>query len=210
MGRSFWREDRSVVYKCYWFSPAPLFSGLSPVGLGDHILLSQFREFFSPPTTTQGATVEVLDLQTGFWSPFVTSGESNKERHFKELVCHSVRCRGNALSPNRCWALDSTCHGNLCKRTVAYQCNLIFIVISAFRQWLPNRCLVMFIFVTIYDNDHAHEQVWIAIRNLSLESDTQDKFSDFTRSSLVDHYQRFVGMHNRFYPEDGGGTLLRN
>jgi hypothetical protein len=36
VGRSLWREDGSVVYNCYWSSPAQSFSGL---------LLSQFRDF---------------------------------------------------------------------------------------------------------------------------------------------------------------------
>lgn len=44
-----------------------------------------------------------------------------------------------------------------------------------------------------------HEQVWIAIRSLSLESDTTEQFSDFTLSSLVDRYHLFVEIHNRFY-----------
>jgi hypothetical protein len=33
VGHSLWWEDRSVVYNCCWPSPAPSFSGLSPVGL---------------------------------------------------------------------------------------------------------------------------------------------------------------------------------
>jgi hypothetical protein len=33
VGRSFWQEDRSIVYNCCWPSPAQLFSGRSPVGL---------------------------------------------------------------------------------------------------------------------------------------------------------------------------------
>jgi hypothetical protein len=32
-GRSIWRADGSVVYNCFWPSPAQLFSGPSPVGL---------------------------------------------------------------------------------------------------------------------------------------------------------------------------------
>jgi hypothetical protein len=33
VGRSLWREDKSVVYNYCWSSPAQLFSGASPVGL---------------------------------------------------------------------------------------------------------------------------------------------------------------------------------
>jgi hypothetical protein len=33
VGRSLWREDRSVVYNCCWYSSAQSFSGPSPVGL---------------------------------------------------------------------------------------------------------------------------------------------------------------------------------
>jgi hypothetical protein len=33
LGRPFWREDGSVVYNCYWPSPAQSFLGLSPLGL---------------------------------------------------------------------------------------------------------------------------------------------------------------------------------
>jgi hypothetical protein len=33
VGRSMWRENGSVVYNCYWPSPAQSFSGPSPVGL---------------------------------------------------------------------------------------------------------------------------------------------------------------------------------
>jgi hypothetical protein len=45
VGRCLWREDGSVVYNCSWPSLAPTFSGPTPVGLGDHNLLSQILDF---------------------------------------------------------------------------------------------------------------------------------------------------------------------
>jgi hypothetical protein len=45
MGRSVWREDRSVIYYYSWPSPAQLFLDTSPLGLVTHILLPHVRHF---------------------------------------------------------------------------------------------------------------------------------------------------------------------
>jgi hypothetical protein len=46
-GRSVWREDGSVVYKCYWFWPAQSLSRPSPVGL---MTIFYCLRFQTPPT----------------------------------------------------------------------------------------------------------------------------------------------------------------
>jgi hypothetical protein len=44
VGRSLWREDRSVVYNHCWSSPAQSFSGPSPVGLYSKLLTELYLE----------------------------------------------------------------------------------------------------------------------------------------------------------------------
>jgi hypothetical protein len=45
VGRSLWREDRSVIYNCYWPLPAQSFSGPSPVGLATIFYCLKIRDF---------------------------------------------------------------------------------------------------------------------------------------------------------------------
>jgi hypothetical protein len=45
VGRSSWREDVSVVCSWYWFSPALLFSGASPLGLANIFHCLRFETF---------------------------------------------------------------------------------------------------------------------------------------------------------------------
>jgi hypothetical protein len=45
VGRSLWRDDGSVVYNCYWPSPAQSFLGPSPVGLSTIFYYLRFETF---------------------------------------------------------------------------------------------------------------------------------------------------------------------
>jgi hypothetical protein len=68
VGRSLWREDRFVVFSCYWSSPAQSFLGFEfrYTSAIFHCLI--YETSFSSPPTTRRATVEVFDrASTRYW-----------------------------------------------------------------------------------------------------------------------------------------------
>jgi hypothetical protein len=77
LGRPLWREDGSVLYNCYWTSPAKSFSGPSPVGLVAIFYCLRFETSFSSPLTTRRVTVEVL-----LASPYIVSGGTRAEKTY--------------------------------------------------------------------------------------------------------------------------------
>jgi hypothetical protein len=109
VGRPLWREDGSVVYDCYWASPAESFSGPSSEGLitifyclrfdipptwrarssylyspgrGWHSCTPRYWVPFSSPPTTRRVTVEVFD-------PASTRGDPSNCNNYLVLVITS-------------------------------------------------------------------------------------------------------------------------
>jgi hypothetical protein len=62
LGHPLWRVAGSVVYICYWPSPAQSFLGPSPIGLvWPYFTVSDSRLPYSSPPPTRRVTVEVFD-----------------------------------------------------------------------------------------------------------------------------------------------------
>jgi hypothetical protein len=86
--RPLWREDGSIIYNCYWPSPAKSFSGSSPAGLMNILYCVRFEtpstwtarsQYLYPPGTGRSSyTPQVLGSH--FVASFVSQGFSRNIR----------------------------------------------------------------------------------------------------------------------------------
>jgi hypothetical protein len=108
MGRSLWRDYRSVVYNCFWSSPAQSSSGPSPVGLVTIFYCLRFKtSLFIASYDSQGYGGGIRPrLHTG-WTVLSSTallttpmhGPSRKDHFIQYLYCcMRIRCRGNVFT----------------------------------------------------------------------------------------------------------------
>jgi hypothetical protein len=138
VGRPLWREVGSLLCICCWPLPAQSFSGPSPLGLETIILLSHIWNFpfhrllrlagsrwrYSTPPP-HGYPNELTNEPS-----FITQDEPKRDHHLEYFVCYYL-CF--VRSYETCLA---TC----------YSATEVLPLLTR----LPNRCLAMVIFVTVW------------------------------------------------------------
>jgi hypothetical protein len=115
VGRSLWREDGSVVYNCYWSSPAQSFSGPSAVGLATIFYCPRFEtSLFVASYDSQGYSGGIpsrlhtgLPIANKLRVPLWPGADRRQNTHFNVssvVICVSVatimRVHQKSLSSN--------------------------------------------------------------------------------------------------------------